>query len=122
MAHILIIDDEPDLCELVRVILEVDGHSVAVAGDGHSGLVALVDRQIQLVILDLMMPGLSGTDMLIKLDGSVPVIVLTAVPHSSAHDQARSLGAARVLTKPFRVPELVAAIHEVLAESGGRSE
>jgi CheY-like chemotaxis protein len=67
MARVLVVDDEPDICMLVRVTLEGDGHEVSVAGDGETALAMVDEGSFDAVILDVTMPGMDGYDVLTAL-------------------------------------------------------
>jgi len=121
VPSILVVEDEPDLRELVRFNLELDGFEVGVAADGAEGLAAARSRRPDAILLDLMMPGIDGWEVLAQLKASdpalatVPVLLLTA--RAADVDRARGgiEGAVRYLTKPFDLVELGAAVAEVLA-------
>lgn len=113
MAKVLVVDDEPDIRELLRINLELDGHEVVTAVDGPDGLKVLREELPDVVLLDVMMPGLSGWEVLsqIKADPDAglsltPVIMLTAL--SDDMDQIRGgiEGAIRYVTKPFDLSTL----------------
>jgi DNA-binding response OmpR family regulator/DNA-binding CsgD family transcriptional regulator len=121
VATILVVDDEPDICELVRMSLERDGHTVLVAHDGEAGLQAVLSTHPDLVVLDVMMPVRDGFSVLERIktaDGDVsatPVIMLTARVEALDRVRGGIEGAVRYLTKPFSVAGLRAAVTEVLA-------
>lgn len=118
MALVLVVDDEADIRELVRLNLELDGHDVALAGDGAAALAAVAaGLRPDVVLLDLMMPEIDGWEVLRRLKGdpdpdvvTTPVVLLTA--KSSDLDQIRGgiEGALRYLTKPFELAVLSTAI------------
>ncbi len=116
---ILIIDDEEEFLQLIRWQLEPKGFQVLTARDGAEGLQVLQEKQPHLVLLDLMMPGMSGWETCerIREFSDIPIIMLTAL--SSPQDKVRGLelGADDYLAKPFGVPELVARIHAALRRS-----
>jgi len=120
MANILVVDDEPDLCELLRINLVLDGHRVSVARDGVAALDAARAEPPDLVVLDVMMPGRDGFSVLAEMKStpvtaSVPVVMLTA--RAEAMDRLRGgiEGAVRYVTKPFSVADFRVAVAEVLA-------
>jgi CheY-like chemotaxis protein len=125
MATVLVVDDERDICELIRVNLGIDGHQILVAHDGEAALAAVEYSRPDLVILDVMMPGLDGFTVLERIkraDAGVagtPVIMLTA--RTDALDRVRGgiEGAVRYVTKPFSVVALRATVEEIL---GGEPE
>ncbi len=118
-SRILLIDDEKDFLQLMRWQLEPKGFHVLTACNGAEGLQILLEQQPHLVLLDLMMPGMSGWEICqrIREFSDIPIIMLTAL--SSPQDKVRGLesGADDYLTKPFGVPELVARIHAALRRS-----
>ena len=115
---ILVADDEPSILEVVRLYLEKEGFTVYAASDGEQALSIEADRQPELLILDIMLPGLSGWDVCRSLGRQVPVIFLTA--KSTEYDKITgfSLGADDYVTKPFSPKELVARVKAVLRRSG----
>jgi DNA-binding response OmpR family regulator len=99
VARILIVDDEPDLRGMVRLILELDGHQVHEAHHGRAALERLAETEVDLVITDVMMPIMSGSDLINRLraeksTAELPIMVLSASPHQVAN-------ANRVMHKPF---------------------
>jgi DNA-binding response OmpR family regulator len=113
---ILICEDDQNLRQLVRVILGEEYRFVE-AHDGHEALELAVEVRPDLIILDLMLPGASGLDVLRGLrehlpGGDTPVIVMSAWGH--ADQAALEAGAARFLPKPFEPDQLTALVHEVL--------
>jgi two-component system response regulator RegX3 len=122
-SRILIIEDEPGLAESVRYALESEGFDVNVASGGVSGLDAARRNSPDLVVLDLMLPEMSGLDVCrqIRLSSDVPIIMLTAKDSEADKVTGLELGADDYLTKPFSMRELVARIRAHLrraAKSG----
>ena len=116
MAHILIVEDEKEVAELVRDQLVAAGYSVAVAGDGASAL-GLLDRQpTDLVILDWMLPGLDGLEVCrrIRSRSSTPILMLTARAEEVDRILGLEVGADDYLTKPFSLRELLARTRALL--------
>jgi two-component system response regulator RegX3 len=112
-AHrILIIEDEPGLAESVRYALDTEGFEVAVASSGINGLDMARNTAPDLVVLDLMLPELSGLDVCRQIRGSsdVPIIMLTAKDSEADKVTGLELGADDYMTKPFSMRELVARI------------
>ena len=109
MKSILIIEDEPDIQELLRAYLEDAGYQTAVAGDGVAALERFGAQPFDLVLLDLMLPGRSGEELLPLLRG-VPVIVVSAKADIDAKVDALLGGAADYVTKPFALKELLARV------------
>jgi DNA-binding response OmpR family regulator len=113
MATVLVVDDEPDICDIVRINLERDGHRVLTAASGPEGLDLLHSEHPDLIVLDVMMPGLDGWQVLSSIKGEseqeiseVPVLMLTA--RSGDLDRIRGgiEGALRYIQKPFSTAEL----------------
>lgn len=114
LPKILVVDDEPPLRELVIVTLG-DRYACDEAVDGDSALEQLRKQQYDLVMLDVMMPGRSGIDVLQQMHADealrdIPVIVMSAWQSSQDIDAALAAGAAGFLPKPFRVEELDATV------------
>ena len=119
---ILVIDDEKDLIELVRYNLEKEGYDVIAATDGQSGLEVVKKHRPDLVVLDLMMPGLDGLQVCQQLrsdprSGRIPVIMLTAKATEADRIVGLELGADDYITKPFSPREVVARVKAVLRRS-----
>lgn len=114
--RILIIDDDPDLSAMLREYLEAEGFAVAAAFNGEEGVRAIRGDSPDAVILDIMMPSMSGTEVLktVRLDSGVPVIMLTAKGDYVDRIIGLELGADDYLAKPFHPRELVARLRAVL--------
>jgi two-component system phosphate regulon response regulator PhoB len=117
--RILVVDDEPDIVALVAYHLAKAGYSVSTAAAGAEALAAARQECPSLVVLDLMLPGMSGYDVLEQLRGSegtreVPVLMLTARREESDRIRGLSLGADDYLTKPFSPQELVLRVGAIL--------
>ena len=120
-ARILVVDDEQDLRDLIRELLEEQGYEVMVASDGKQGLRAFFSWQPVLTVLDIMMPGMDGWSLLerIREVSEAPVIILTALGRE--HEQVRGLrsGADDYVVKPFRIAEFLARVEAALRKAGG---
>jgi two-component system alkaline phosphatase synthesis response regulator PhoP len=116
MATVLVVDDEPQIVSLVRDHLVAAGFSVLSASDGPGALRAVGAGGVDLVVLDLGLPGLDGLDVTrgLRREGSVPIIMLTARSDESDKLVGLELGADDYLTKPFSPKELVARVRAVL--------
>jgi two-component system, OmpR family, KDP operon response regulator KdpE len=116
---ILVVDDEPHLVRAVRMYLELHGFAVFGAHSGEEALEAVRDRLPDLVILDVMLPGLNGFETLEELRrvSNVPLIMLTSVAEEEEKVRAFRLGADDYLAKPFNQNELVARVQAVLRRS-----
>ncbi len=115
-AKILVVDDEPHLVKLVRSNLEAQHFKVITAMEGQSGLAMVEKEGPDLVILDVMMPGMDGFDVLQKIRefSSVPVIMLTAKDQDVDVVKGLQFGADDYVKKPFSVHELMARVEAVL--------
>ncbi len=119
MSTILLIDDDPDLLTLLSMILKKEGYQVEVAEDGESGLEMAVQLQPDLILLDIMMPGVDGWEACreIRKITTAPIIYLTAKREESDIVRGLQLGADDFIPKPFRRHELTARIEAVLRRS-----
>jgi len=119
---IMAVDDEETLLKLLRVNLTVDGYDVITAPDGSSALTMLEEREPDLVLLDIMMPGLDGfqTLDLMRQRSDVPVIMLTARCEKETVQDTLGLGADDYVTKPFSIQVLAARIRAKLRRTGQR--
>ena len=121
MTHVLVIEDNPDLAFGLRNNLEIEGYEVTVAGDGPSGLARALETNPDLVVLDLMLPGMEGFRVLRALreqGRQVPVLMLTARGEEADKVRGLSLGADDYVTKPFGVLELLARVKALLRRAG----
>ena len=116
MAKILVIDDEPSIVNLVTAYLKPEGYEVYTAADGNAGLKAARAYKPDLVVLDLMLPGKDGIEVLSELrrESNVYVILLTAKTEETDKIVGLSVGADDYMTKPFSPRELVARIKAAL--------
>ncbi len=114
--RVLIVEDEPGLAESVRYSLETDGFDTLLADTGVKGLDLARTHQPDLVILDLMLPGMSGLDVCrqIRASSDVPIIMLTAKDSEADKVSGLELGADDYMTKPFSMRELVARVRAQL--------
>ena len=110
--RILIVDDETHLRTLVRPYLEADGYEVVEAATGPAGLAAIERGAIDLAIVDVMLPGFDGVELVKKVreTNDLPIILLTARREEGDRIAGLRLGADDYVTKPFSVPELVARV------------
>jgi two-component system response regulator RegX3 len=122
VAHILIVEDEESLAESVRYNLEREGFRVSVATDGRIALDRFRAERPALVILDLMLPEISGLDLCrtIRAESEVPIIVVTAKDSEADKVTGLELGADDYVTKPFSVRELVSRVRAHLRRAGMR--
>ncbi len=116
-AHILVVDDDPRITELLRRVLAYEGYSVAVAVNGSDALTRTLEKTPDMIVLDVMLPGLDGLEVVRRLrvaGDQVPVLMLTA--RDSIADRVNGLdaGADDYLVKPFAPEELVARVKAML--------
>jgi CheY-like chemotaxis protein len=119
MARVLVVDDEPDVLLLCRLNLEQHGHEVFEAGNGQEALRVVRERRPDLIVLDLMLPGVDGYGVLeaLRSEGSTPgvkVLVLSAKSLQADRDRSRQLGAEAFLTKPFLPDDLCRTVDRML--------
>jgi DNA-binding response OmpR family regulator len=116
MANILIVDDELLYQRLVKVNLEQEGYEVAQASDGESALDIISDKSFDLVILDIMMPGIDGFETCerIRQFSNIPIIMLTAKGEEEDRVKGLNYGADDYVVKPFSATELIARVKAVL--------
>jgi len=123
MTHkVLVIEDEPTLSRLLSYNLTQEGYEVTVSENGADGLQAALQRSFDLIMLDIMLPGMNGFEVLGKLRQSgirTPIIILTARNAEEEVVQGLKHGADDYITKPFGVAELLARVSAVLRRSGG---
>jgi two-component system, OmpR family, response regulator RegX3 len=114
--RVLVVEDETTLADAVRYNLEREGFTVDVASDGRVGLDRFREQRPSLVLLDLMLPGMSGLDVCraIRSESMVPVIMLTAKDAEADKVAGLELGADDYVTKPFSMRELVSRVRAVL--------
>ncbi len=121
MGRVLLIDDDAELCELLAEFLAQEGYEVDSVHDGGAGVQEAVRERHELVVLDVMLPGLNGFEVLrgIRRVSDVPVIMLTARGDEVDRIVGLEIGADDYLPKPFNPRELVARMRAVLRRSGG---
>ncbi|MDR5583715.1 response regulator transcription factor, partial [Paenibacillus larvae] len=120
---ILVIEDEPTLSRLLSYNLAQEGYETDVVGDGAEGYQAAVRNTYDLIILDIMLPGMNGFEVLSKLrqkGSKTPVIILTARNAEEEVVQGLKFGADDYITKPFGVAELLARVSAVLRRTGNK--
>src|SRR5579862_19934 len=110
--RILVIDDESQITRVLRAALSAQGYDVRTANEPEEGLRIFRDWPPNLVITDLMMPGMSGVDVcrIIRAQGSTPVLVLSVREHERSKVEALDAGADDYVTKPFGIQELLARV------------
>ena len=121
MARILVVDDEPDLRELVRTVLTYHGHQVSLAEDGEQAVDALQRQRPEVMVLDLMMPNVDGFGVLKEMKRlglrGVKTLVLTCMNREADWLRGYKHGAHQYLTKPFDPEELAEKVEMLLTMS-----
>jgi DNA-binding response OmpR family regulator len=124
MARVLVVDDDVTVREVVVTYLRAAGHEVEEVADGESALALLRDRPADLVVLDLMLPGIDGLEVCERLrdrGDDLPVILLTALGSETDRVVGLERGADDYVTKPFSPRELVLRVDSVLRRAGERA-
>jgi len=116
MANILIVEDDRHISELVKRNLSLVGHTCTCCYDGLSGLEVLQEQSFDLILLDVMLPGVSGFDFITQVSGT-PIIFVTAKGELDDRLKGLTLGAEDYIVKPFEMLELIARINIVLRRS-----
>lgn len=116
LARILIVEDESKIARFLELELKHEGYEVLLAGDGRLGLEKALKDNVDLVVLDIMLPGLSGIEVCrrIRLESQVPIIMLTAKDDVTDKVAGLDMGADDYMTKPFAIEELLARIRVAL--------
>ncbi|HEU4576852.1 MAG TPA: response regulator transcription factor [Polyangiaceae bacterium] len=125
--EILVIDDDTELCELLSELLAQEGYRVESQGDGRAGLGRAQAQRFALIVLDIMLPGMNGFEVLTRLrqgspeqNAEVPVIMLTAKGEDVDRIVGLEMGADDYLPKPFNPRELVARVRAIQRRAGGQ--
>ncbi|WP_412562425.1 response regulator transcription factor [Thalassobius sp. MITS945101] len=119
--HVLVIEDEPNIIEAISFILSRDGWTVDTHSNGHDAVDVVRAKAPDLIILDVMLPGKSGYDILTELralteTADLPVLMLTARGQTKDRDLAEKIGASRFMTKPFSNAEVLEALRELVPQ------
>ena len=125
MTRVLVIEDSTDLAEGLRFNLELEGYAVKVAEDGNTGLACVREWEPDLVILDLMLPGIDGYQVLrsLRADGrQTPVLILSARGEESDKVRGFQLDADQYVTKPFGLIELLERVKSLLRRTRARTD
>ena len=114
--RILIVEDEPAIAEAVEYALKSEGYEVEAVDDGNAALTQAREQAYDLLVLDLMLPGLSGVEVCrrLRVESAVPILMLTAKDGEVDRVLGLEVGADDYVTKPFSVPELVARVRALL--------
>ena len=120
--NVLLIEDEPNIIEAIRFLLTREGWEVAAHSDGTDAVEVVRAARPDLVILDMMLPGKSGMDILRELReiaelAALPVLMLTARGQSRDRDMAEKAGVSRFMTKPFSNTEVLTAVRDLVAQA-----
>jgi two-component system KDP operon response regulator KdpE len=124
VTRVLVVDDEPQILRALRINLSARGYEVTTAVDGASALRAAAERQPEVVVLDLGLPDMDGTEVLAGIRGwsKVPVIVLSARTDSADKVDALDAGADDYVTKPFGMDELLARLRAAVRRGAAATE
>lgn len=116
MIKILIVEDEIKIARFLELELKHEGYEVLLAGDGRQGLEKALKENVDLIVLDIMLPGLSGIEVCrrVRLESQVPIIMLTAKDDVTDKVAGLDMGADDYMTKPFAIEELLARIRVAL--------
>src|SRR3972149_6100057 len=122
MAHILVIDDDQEVLQLLIIMLEHEGYQVSVAANGVQGLKIARNQRPDLVLLDLMLPGIDGFEVCSRLrkepaTATVPVLIVSAKSQQTDRAAGTKVGANGYLTKPYQRKELIAQVRMFLDRS-----
>jgi DNA-binding NtrC family response regulator len=123
-SHLLIVDDDPEMRDLLRKVLEKNGHEVTVASDSREALALLAVHPCHLVVSDMCMPfdgGLALLKIVRQSYPETPVIIVTAFGDEESYTRAVTLGASAFIRKPLRMAELTAAVRAALAARGAHA-
>jgi two-component system phosphate regulon response regulator PhoB len=118
--HVLVVDDDPRLLHIVAMYLGIEGYDVAIAANGEEGLAEMQKRRPDLVILDIMMPGIDGIEAcrMIRADpdtADIPVLMFSALSGDEDVERARLAGANHLITKPFNLVGLGSVVKSFFA-------
>lgn len=118
MKRILVVEDDPSIAELLQDYLEVNGFEVTICGNGIDGLKTIRENAYDLIILDVMLPGLDGFEILknIRDENDIPVLIVSAKKEELDKIRGLRLGADDYITKPFSPGELVARVNSNIAK------
>ena len=116
IAKVLVVDDDKNICEVIKMYLESSGYSIKIANDGKEAQEVFLNFKPDLVILDVMLPYVDGIDVLkwIRKDSETPVIMVTAKGETFDKVLGLELGADDYIVKPFEPKELIARVKAVL--------
>ena len=124
MGRVLVVDDEPDVLLLCRLNLQQRGYELLEAAEGRTAIALAREQHPDVIVLDLMLPGMSGYDVLEALQrddetSGIPILVLTAKSLAADRERSHGLGASAFLTKPFLPNELCEMVDSLVRTEGG---
>ena len=124
MAKILIVEDEAKIARFLELELKHEGYEVIHAADGRTGLELALQKDVELVLLDIMLPGLSGIEVCrrVRMESQVPIIMLTAKDDVTDKVAGLDMGADDYMTKPFAIEELLARIRVALSRHSSKHQ
>lgn len=124
MSHILIIEDDENIISVLKYILQKEKFSVSVAKDGEEGISKALREDIDIILLDVMLPKINGFEVLkkVKIEKDVPIIMLTALSDEDSKVKGFELGADDYVSKPFSNRELIARINANIRKSNSHFE
>lgn len=120
--RILVVDDDPRLLHIVQMYLSIEGYDVATASDGDEGLQRVAEHKPDLVILDIMMPGMDGVECCRRIRSNpetahIPVLMFSALSGDDDVERARLAGANHLITKPFNLVGLGGVVKSFFTDS-----
>jgi CheY-like chemotaxis protein len=118
-ARILVVDDEPDNRELLQIVLKWDGFDIQLASSGGEALTSIAEQPPDLILLDLMMPGLDGCQVTVELKRNpttrhIPVMIISAMNDRATRERVLDAGAEAFITKPIDRSELCEQVRNLL--------
>lgn len=118
--HVLLIEDEPNITEAIRFILQREGLHVSSHANGATAVDTILHHSPDMIVLDVMLPNRSGFDILKEVRATpeiadIPILMLTAKGQEKDREQAEACGASQFMTKPFSNQEILAAIQTLVA-------
>jgi CheY-like chemotaxis protein len=124
-SRILVVEDQPDVAQLIEVVLKGEGHTVAIAQDGAQGLMLSRDWKPDLILMDIMLPGVDGGTLIARLrqepeTADLPIIAMSA--SRTLRDRTDELQADALLSKPFDVDALLVQVQFLLSRGRGDAE
>ena len=123
-GDLLVVDDDPKITSLLRRALSIEGYEVRTANNGSDGLARVRERQPDLVVLDLLMPGIDGLEVCHRLreESDIPILILTAKDETQDRVRGLDSGADDYLVKPFELDELLARVRALLRRRESREQ